>query len=181
MPLDDEYFTWLYSQVGEVDNKNLATRYYTLLGLLHRKEFTWSRKNRTLARDENRALDGINLRREFMREMGIDEVDPEWLNLPCSMLELMISLAFKLEWDSVDRTQAEWFWQLVKNIGLEECSDAYPPHPQIVEDILDTIIDRRYASNGAGGFFPLRHTDHDLRTVELHYQAQEYLLELEPI
>lgn len=176
MPLDDDYITWLYSQVdGEVDSKNKATTYWTLLKLLYSREFTWSRR---VAKDANRAHDGTDLRREFIREKDISRANPNWISMPCSVLEMMVALAFKLEWDSDGISQGEWFWKLIDNIGLLECTDANPPDPRIVENVLDMVISRTYARNGAGGLFPLHQSDHDQREVELAYQAQEYLLAL---
>ena len=63
MPLDEAYFTWLYSQVGSVKNRNRAKTYWKLLRILHGKEFTWT----NIEKDANRAKDGMNLRRDFLR------------------------------------------------------------------------------------------------------------------
>lgn len=174
MPLDEQYLVWLYSQVGSVKLKNRSKTYWTLLKLLYRKEFTWS----GIHMDENRAQDGRDLRNEFLREtdLEIDGDVAEWMAMDCSFLELLIALSRKLAFEA-DGQPSDWFWDLVGNLGLLECTDAYPPEPLIIDEILNKVIDRKYAPNGAGGLFPLNHTSKDQRRVELWYQAQEYLLE----
>lgn len=173
MPLDETYFVWLYSQVGSVKNRNRSRTYWKLLRLLHGKEFTWS----NIEMDENRAHDGKDIRRTFLTETNTRNDDPTWMDLGCSMLELLIGLSGKLAWENDEFNQSGWFWQLIENLGLTECTDANPPDPRIIDEILDKVIERDYAPNGAGGLFPLKNYNEDQRDVELWYQAQAYLLE----
>lgn len=173
MPLDEAYFVWLYSQVGSVKNRNRSKTYWKLMRLLHQKEFTWS----NIEMDENRAHDGRDLRRTFLDETGEVCDELSWMDMGCSMLELLVVLSGKLAWEDDGMDQTGWFWQLIENLGLIECTDAYPPDPRIIDEILDKVIERDYASNGAGGLFPLSHSHEDQRDVELWYQAQAYLLE----
>jgi hypothetical protein len=174
MPLDEEYFVWLYSQVGSVKTRNRSKTYWKLLRLLYAKEFTWS----DIEMDENRAQDGRDLRLDFLHVTGreVNGNPGEWMDMGCSFLELLIALSRKLAFEA-DGAPADWFWILISNLGLHECTDAYPPDPRIIDEILDKVIDRKYAPNGAGGLFPLQHTNEDQRVVELWYQAQAYLLE----
>lgn len=176
VPLDEAYFVWLYSQVASVENKNLSTSYWTLLRLLHSKEFVWDRKK--IDKDGNRAQDGKDLRSQFLHQTGatISKSDEDWLQYGCSVLELMVALAWHLEFNGGE-TQSKWFWVLVDNLGLSGCTDADPPDPSRIELVLDTVLDRQYAPSGAGGFFPLQNPEHDQRDVELWYQLNEYLLE----
>jgi hypothetical protein len=175
MPLDEAYFVWLYSQVGSVQNRNRSKTYWTLLRLLHEKKFTWTKK---FDKDGNRAQDGKNLRREFLRTTGtaLNKIDDGWMDLDCSMLELFVALSWKLAFEGEGEPH-EWFWVLIDNIGLTECNDANPPEKVIIDEILDKVIYREYARNGAGGLFPLQRTKEDQRGVELWYQMQAYLLE----
>jgi hypothetical protein len=173
VPLDEAYFLWLCSQVGLVETlKNKAKTYWALLRILYGKEFTWLPN---INKDENRANDGKDLRLEFCRENNLD-VDPDWMDMPCSVLEMLVALSFKLAWDS-DGKQPEWFWVMIDNIGLTECTDVNPPNPDIVDEILDRVLNREYGRNGAGGLFPLQKAAKDQRKVELIYQAETYLLE----
>lgn len=172
MPLDETYFVWLYSQVGSVRNRNRAKTYWTLLRLLFQKEFTWS----NIMMDENRAQDGVDLRYIFRDETGTDLNEAGWESYGCSMLELLIALSIKLAFEGEGEAK-DWFWVLIDNLGLTECTDANPPDPNIIEEILEKVIVRGYAPNGAGGLFPLSDSQEDQRGVELWYQAQAYLLE----
>lgn len=172
-PLDEAYFVWLYAQVGETESKNLANTYWKLLKLLYTKPFAW-----ILERDESRAKDGTDQRMEFLRETDLVVDEPGWLDQPCSVLEMMIALAWKLEFDSTNgEDQAYWFWQMIKNLGLIEFTDAHPPRKEVVDEILDRVLYREYAPNGKGGLFPLQRSARDQRTVELAYQGEAYLLE----
>lgn len=172
MPLDEAYFVWLYGQVGSVKNRNRSKTYWKLLRLLFEKEFTWSNDF-----DGNRAQDGIDLRNDFLRETGGPVGSKGWIEPECSVLEMMIALSRKLAFEG-EGEPSDWFWVLIKNLGLIECTDAFPPDPRIINEILDDLIERKYADNGAGGLFPLQHPHEDQRKVELWYQAQAYLLEL---
>lgn len=176
LPLEEAYFLWLCRQVGLVDEmKNKAKTYWKLLRLLHRKEFTWSE----IERDENRAIAGKNLRLRFLEETGFPP-DPDFRLFGCDMLELLIAISWDLAWDS-DGDQPKWFWILIKNLGLFGCNDAHPPSERMVNSILDKFISRDYDADGSGGLFPLQEPAEDQRHVELHYQAQAYLLENVPI
>lgn len=182
VPLDEAYFVWLYSQVGSVKLRNKAKSHWKLLRLLFTKEFVWS-----LEGDDNRAVDGTDLRRQFLDDLDEQECakylrqDPTWLDQPCSLLEMLLALAFKLAWESDGVTQSEWFWRLIDNVALTDCTDADPPSKEMVDRVFDKIINREYADNGAGGLFPLQRPHEDQREVELWYQAQAYLLESESI
>lgn len=180
MPLDEAYLIWLYSQVGEVDNKNRAKTYWKLMRMLYEKEFTWK-----IPKDENRAQDGKDLRREFLRDTKTvlhSDRDIDWLEMPASFLEVLVALSWKLAFDGGGE-QHERFWELIGNLGLIGCTDAHPPEDVIVDHILNKVMDRDYGTNGAGGLFPLQRNEktNDQRKVELYYQAQAYLLEREPI
>jgi hypothetical protein len=66
---------------------------------------------------------------------------------------------------------------MIGNLGLLGCVDADPPDESVISDIVDRVTDRRYATNGAGGLFPLQNAEQDQRKIELWYQANAYLLE----
>lgn len=170
-PLDEVYFDWLFDQVGSVPNTRHT--YRRMLERLFFKEFVWFIPN-----DDNRAEDGRDLRREFVRERGIRGVDPDWMALGCSMLELFIGIARRLEFEAEELGDArEWFWVLINNLGL----DLYPDNPYFsaepINEILDDMIWRTYRRNGRGGLFPLRRAQEDQRDVEIWYQLSAYLLE----
>lgn len=171
-PLDETYLKWLYSQVAEQDS---TVTYWKLFKQLYTTEFVWLVPN-----DDNRLEDGKALRLEFIRHEGIDydDVDPDWITIGCSVLELMVGLARRLEFEA-DGKPHYWFWRLVYNIGLLPYHDGVRRYPrQRIQDTLDMIIFRQYDRHGNGGFFPLRGPCADQRNVEIWYQLSAYVLEL---
>lgn len=172
-PLDELYFVWLYSQVGSVEATNPSKTYWGILRLLHSKEFLWIIPN-----DDNRAEDGKALRHEFINEEELDNIDQDWLDLGCSMFELLIGLSRRLSFLE-DGEPSNWFWRLIENLGLEEYNDNSIIPEGKVSDILDNVIYRTYRTNGRGGLFPLKRPNKDQRDVEIWYQLNAYLLEID--
>lgn len=170
-PLDELYFKWLYGQVGSVNEKNPSRTYWRLLKRLYNKEFIWLIPN-----DDNRAADGRDLRQEFCDQEGLHNVDPGWMNLGCSMLELLIALSRRLAFQD-DGTPERWFWCLIENLELEVYNDNALHADRAIDHTLNKVIWRTYRRNGVGGLFPLKQARQDQRDIELWYQMSNYLLE----
>lgn len=173
-PLDEQYLRWLYGLVNPVTLKNPSKTYWSLMRLLYQKEFAWSIHN-----DENREEDGHELRYEFMSDCHIRIVDECWLGLPCSVVEMLISLARRLTYED-GREMEAWFWEMVENLGLTEYNDLtlHAADQKIeIEQTLDRLVGRSYSHNGEGGLFPLSYSEEDQRDVEIWYQACAYLAE----
>lgn len=175
--LDDEYFEWLYSLIGAVRNRNPARTYWRLARQLFTKEFVWLIPN-----DDNRMEDGRELRLEFLEAQGYSDVNHEWMNLGCSMLEMMIALGRRASFES-EKAPIDWFGIFLNNLELDQYNDAnYTPRDaDHIEDVLDTVIYRNYSPDGQGGLFPLQYPDGDQRKVELWYQMSAYILETSPL
>lgn len=171
--LDERYFDWLYGQVCSVKTRSPAKSYRDLLHILFTKEFVWLVPN-----DDNRVEDGKDLRYEFFEAEGIEPTkrDSHWLNLGCSMLEFLIALSRRAEFES-DQDAKTWFWELLQNLDLHEMNDRVEIDQDYVEEILDRVIWRTYDYNGDGGLFPLLYPEEDQRKVELWYQLSAYILE----
>jgi hypothetical protein len=175
-PLEELYFTWLYRQVANPDIADPSLTYWKLLKELFTKEFVWLIPN-----DDNRIEDGKDLRIQFAHEEGLDaveDIEVEWAELGCSVLELMIGISNRLTFEA-GATTHYWFWKLMENLGINRYSDDWRLPRRHVEKILDRVIFRNYRADGQGGFFPLKHPDQDQRKVELWYQMAAYILELE--
>lgn len=143
---------------------------------LHSTEFTF-----TIRLDENRAMDGIDLRRRFALLQECEDI-VDYLDGPCSVLEMMIALSIRIE-ESImddpnigDRT-GQWFWGMIVNLGLGSMSDSRFDK-RVVDDILTRFLNRDYEPNGKGGLFTVRHCRQDLRDVEIWYQMSWYLDEV---
>lgn len=168
--LDDQYLTWLYSQVAEVRTRKSSRTFWNLFRQLFSTEFVWFVPN-----DDNRAEDGRELRCEWAARTGATP-NSEWMGLGCSFLELLIGLARRLEFEGGNDAPS-WFWRLLCNLGLEGYHDRSNFKAEDVEDITTRVIWRTYDESGRGGLFPLEHTTRDQRRVEIWYQLSEYLLQ----
>ena len=119
-----DYFEWLKSLVEAEEE------YSFLWWKLHNTDFIW-----LIDRDENRAEDGKYLRYIFTVsaydriDFNQEEVD-EYLSGPCSVMELLVGLARRMEHDIMenddlgDRTP-EWFHDMIKNLGLDIYDDKH--------------------------------------------------------
>jgi hypothetical protein len=133
----------------------------------------------SIANDENRADDGINLRSRFIFDCSYNNSVLGYLDGPCSVLEMLVALAHRCEEqimddpDIGDRT-GQWFWMMIKNLGLESMTDDQFDE-EFVNERVSIFLDREYESNGEGGLFVLDNCRYDLRTVEIWYQMCWYL------
>ena len=164
--LDRMYLNWLYSLVERKEDST----YVRLLSQMYRTPFIFFVPN-----DDNRADDGIQLRKQFIRENGFDIVD-EWFDEDCSVLEAIIGLANRMSYQS-DETESEAFWHILRNLGIDESFDDDLLDPYLLDDILNRFIWRNYDADGFGGLFPLEDPQQDQRDVELIYQMYAYVIE----
>jgi len=174
-PIEEVYFNWLYSKVVNTSvPSSPSNSYLTLMRDLHCTEFVW-----LLSGDDNRAEDGLDIRKEFLRESRLDQ-DPAWMNIGCSVLEMLIALSRRCAFET-DSAPKDWFWAFLHNLNLASLSDASKDVSRKVSDVMDKFIWRTYSSNGKGGLFPLRYPQHDQTKVELWYQFCEYLVDQERV
>lgn len=167
--LDEDYLGWLYAQVADVEDRAFFRSHRKLFVQLYSTEFVW-----TLQNDENRAVDGLALRTEWMsqNEIFIGDDERAWLSLGCSFLEMLIGLARRLAFDQGE-TPEHWFWHILNNLELSNQLT-----PEEVQERVDRAIYRLYDRKGRGGLFPLQRARRDQRRVEIWYQFHEYLLQL---
>lgn len=173
--LNNEYFEYMYSMV--INDRDVRdSSYRKLLYLLHDIEFTY-----TIQRDENRAADGVDFRYQFGLDRGYpNSYIKEHLDVrPCSVLEMMVALAYRIEDTIMDdytygNRTGQWFWNMLTSLGLGDMRDSHFDERH-AEEIIFRFLDRRYSKNGHGGLFTLNHTKKDLRKVEIWYQAMWFL------
>lgn len=170
--IQNEYFDWMYNLMCEgIADDGIS--YRKLFIFLHTAEFRY-----LIPRDENRAHDGINLRRHFEYLEHTDDNILPMLKGPCSVLEMMIALAIRCEDtmsddDYGDRTK-QWFWGMIKSLGISDMYDDRFNNRKAYE-IIERFLDREYEPNGKGGLFTIKNTNKDLRDVEIWYQMNWYL------
>jgi len=174
-PLDELYLEWLYRRVADPEQ---GLTFWNVMRVLYSTEFVWVVPN-----DENRIADARDLREEFIdsSRIRLRKADRNWIELGCSMLELMVGLAERLKYQAEKGKAYYWFWVLMVNIGLSELDDSRFDREteEHVRDVLEMVIQRYYEPDGHGGFFPLEHPQQDQREVELWYQLSEYVWERE--
>lgn len=177
--LDAVYFEWLYKKIGVVSERNPNRSYWKLARLLYQMPFYW-----VVANDDNREADGKDLRVEFIDECDIQDVEVNWLQIDCSVLEMLVALAHRAAFTSTTSGEAgDWFRIFLDNLKLRQYNDARydeDAEPKI-QRIIERLVDRTYSSKGVGGLFPLENAEDDQRKVEMWAQLSAYLAEAESI
>lgn len=167
-----EYFNWICDLLCK---SRFAERvsYELLLRRLHEITFY-----SVLPEDESRAEDGVNLRYRFAVDNDCCGIE-DYIDGPCSVLEMMAALALMCEEDIMgdprigDRT-GQWFWKMIVNLGLGGLSDDRFD-ADLVDSVIDRFLEREYEPDGEGGLFVIRNCEHDLRDVEIWHQLCWYL------
>lgn len=168
----ETYLNWLEPQLR--DENSPTGEYWGLVNLMFDKEFTWS-----VPHDDNRIADALELRNEFCHETHCRRSQLNRLG-PCSFLEVLIGLSRRLEFIAGGNPSG-WAWVLLTNLELDKMKD--PLTPRKIDQInllMDIVIERKYAPDGQGGFFPLAWPDEDQTRIELWYQMNYFVEELHP-
>lgn len=173
----NDYFEWLCDQVRKKRYlKHVSFR--RLFEALHSTEFVYLR-----SMDEDRAADGEALRYRFASSecdtsLPVDDV-LEYLEGPCSVLEMMVALAIRCEEETMDdptigNRTSQWFWSMITNLGLSSMTDDKFDDVEVY-DIIDRFMSREYEPDGRGGLFRIRGCREDLRGVDIWCQLSWYL------
>ena len=183
------YFMYLCDLVGlngwdrnnKLDFENAAHMCYFLLAIhLHTKEFIPIIEN-----DDNRAKDGIELRKRYALYCSAYSDYSCLMTKPCSFLEMFVALAMNIDsdimcspYDDFDRSQ-NWFWVMMDNLGFEQFNDANwdAKALEYVTNKLDDLNKRHIGADGSGGIFPLKNPQKDQRITEIWYQMNAFFLE----
>lgn len=175
----EQYYDWLYKIVcGEWEPRNLS--FHRLLMYLFNRDYIPA-----CEMDVCRATDGINLRYRFASENNIPygKIDAVFQGVPCSMLEMMVALAIRIEEHimedrSMGNRVGQWFWSMVVSTECG-CYGRYPLQRRTREADPGQFMDRDYQPNRAGGLFTLTRTSIDMRTIDIWYQLMNWLNENE--
>lgn len=170
----DLYFDWMTNLV--IPDERIRRDYSQLLYALNNLIFYF-----TIPLDENRAVDGAQLRYRFGYENNIEQyiVKNELDNRECSMLEMMVALALRGEENIMDdpdlgNRMSSWFMEMIESLKLiEMTNDNFDQ--QWVEFRVDCLLNHKYEPNGDGGLFTVTNPRKDMRNVEIWYQMMWYL------
>lgn len=161
----NDYFDWLYFKV--VKNNS----YRKLLSMLHNMEFRYS-----LDHDENRAMDGINLRWYYVEDGGQDEI-LRWKS-SCTVLEMLVAAAMQMEVimedPDADYGTPHWFWMFMSNLDLVDMTDDNYDKTYIYGRV-SMFMDRTYEPDGYGNIIYIPDSKDDLRDVEIWWQMCWYM------
>ena len=168
--MDDRYFEWLLKKV----TNNLKTfKYWKLSEWLFNEPFVWSIRN-----DENRAVDGLGLRREYI-STG-QTLSRNIADRPCSILEMLIALSIRCDQDILGDPDVykggKLFWIMIDNLGLDVYDDQWFKEDDVA-DIIDIWLSRRFDTRGNGSIFPCQKPCQNHRKVEIWVQMCDYLNE----
>jgi hypothetical protein len=137
--------------------------------------------------DENREIDGHELRYRFGTEKSIDRsyIDIYLSEHGCSVLEMMVALAIKCEEEIMydpsegDRTSS-WFWEMLTSLNLVNYTNDnwnYASEKEIIQR-LNIFLDRKYLPDGRGGLFTVRSPKEDMKNVEIWFQMCWYISDI---
>lgn len=178
MKTGDPYFDWLCIKAG-IRPHDPKREYVKLAGALHGMIF---KALPSVKGDENRAMDGLQLRIDFMNQNG--ELGSSTNRGPCTMFEMLVALAKRISYlmgsEESSHHTSYWFYRLIDNLGLKKLSDDrydFLNGDFYVEDTTDRVVYRQYSAYGEGGLFPLKDAQMDQRGVEIWYQMQAWLIE----
>lgn len=165
------YFEWLRDFV--IDVYSDGQTYDDLLWHLLRKDYRF-----TIWLDETRGKDGLHLRKDFLEEYsGFDDyIIDEFLNEPCSVLEMMIALSIRIHNEKFEEEDQEIyticviFWEMIDNLGLKYQADRCY-HPEYVEMIMETFLNHEYSYDGTGGLFKVIDPPVEVYDIDIWRQA----------
>lgn len=173
MDIKKEYYDYLRNII------QLDSDYNNLIDYLYSTEF-----KTVVPDDNNRAIDGMDLRYRFLYEAGADEqsamiIKDTELAGPCTVLEMMIALAIKMDeellydWELGPR-QHIWFYQMLKSMHIDKYTNDRFEDILVYKAVTDMML-YNIAANGSGGLFTFRNVDIDARDLSIWYQMNHYV------
>ena len=172
--VNDLYFEWMYQLVCTDQFSKIS--YRKLLNCLNNIPFTY-----TIAMDENREQDGIELRYRFGYEYSFNNsMIATYIDCkPCSVLEMMVALAMRCEENIMSDPElgnrlGQWFWNMIVNLGLGSMNDSRY-NERFVTNTIEKFLNHNYDPDGYGGLFCLDNCNLDARNMEIWQQMNWYL------
>lgn len=170
MEIKKLFFDWKYYLVGQ------DKPYFKLFNKLDNIEYKY-----ILSMDENRLIEGIELRYIIANDLGIDTKDvmAEYDSNKCSVLDMLIALSIdceeKIMWDpDLGNRTDKWFWEMLTNLNLQNMTDELYDD-DYVEEVILKWLNRDYDYCGRGNIFYIKNPRQDLRKIDTWYQLRWYI------
>ena len=170
------YYDWLTDEIDIDDKVNL---YEHLLEYLFNTDFVWLK---SIPLDENRAIDGVDLRKKYAKMLGQNDGNL-LLNLmenkPCSLLEMFVAFADRMTQLVNTLSKESFFWMFIDNLGLGWATE-YDFDIDIVAEILNDFMfgtvqeKKKKGHENPPVLFPCREVYNNLNS-DLFLQANLYL------
>lgn len=174
----EQYVDWVCTDKLYFDLKWLKD-YSSLVYYLAEQEFVWLHP-----RDENRAIDGLDLRDDFSYETGLYLDGSSGLGPKCSVFEMLAALAIRIENQIMrdpDRgnRSGKWFEEILDNLGFLNCKNRSWNRrcEEIIDENLRIFMYRKYRNNKQILIFPLQKCRKSMKNEEIWKQCMTYLNE----
>ena len=156
-----DYIHWVMSDKLDFTDKECKS-YFRLCQELSKIEFLWHHPM-----DENRAIDGLELRSDFEYETGEYLDKTSGLMPRCTIFEMLAALAIRCENQlmyspSLGNRTSKWFFEFLDNLDLKPNSRVYS---SIAEDIIH------------GNTFPLKNSQPVQNGEQIWKQLSAYIKE----
>ena len=161
------YIHWVLKDKLGLTEKECRDNAHIVLTLTN-VEFVWRHPM-----DENRAIDGLELRDDFEYETGEYLDHSSGLPSKCSMFEMLAALAIRCENQLMrnsllgDRT-SKWFFEFLDNLGILNCDERDVDH---IVDVCHDFMD------GRKDMFPLKKRGIKQKNEQIWKQLMAYLNE----
>ena len=163
-----DYTNWMMRKINFYD-----PNYTILIDFLNKIPFIW-----TIEMDQNRASDGLYLRKMYYEDRYFDE--NFMFGRDVSVLEVLVALAIRMDNEYVgdpgEPNPGIIFLEFLENLGLDSCVNANFSCEKC-EKIIEIWLKRRFNSRGIGSIFPIKKPKRDQRRIEIWSQMQEYIME----
>lgn len=166
-----DYYDWLLTKANV--RSHIKNGYSKLLSILFEVAFTPSKEF-----DCKRLDDGLDLRMTFDKETSFTNVSTMLEQKPCSMLEMMVGLAYRIEHDIMydggeDKTYI-WFEKMISSLGLlDQTDDNFSE--DYVHGVLDVFNMCRYRPDGLGGLVYIPNYEGDMRALDIWSQMNIFV------
>lgn len=172
---EDLYSEWLVNQVNVIEDRD----YTDLLYELYNIEFYSLVKY-----DEDRGADGLMLREYWADSIGF-KGSLDFRN--ATVLEVLIGIAKRIEFQLFGSQYIdEWdykkiFWDLIWNLGLEECSGTLSDYDyDKIDEIVTLFLERKYFRHKKCNIFDIENDPRDMRKLNIWTQMGLYIREKWP-